>query len=95
MTSICSLSGETGFLPDKMINNNSLSGERLLPPDKAIPKKVAQGADKVWALLAACPGCLLNFQRQGSEVGVGGRGAEEDGEVSWLDGPPLGGTPAL
>ena len=39
--------------------------------------------------------CLLNFQREGSEVGVCGGGAEEDGEIAWLDGPPLGGTPAL
>ena len=39
--------------------------------------------------------CLLNFQRQRSEVGVGGGGAEEDGEIAWLDGPLFGCSPAL
>ena len=39
--------------------------------------------------------CLLNFQLEGCEVGVGGGGAEKNCEVSRLDGPLFGGSPAL
>ena len=56
---------------------------------------MAQGADEARAWSADRLVCLLNFQREGSEVGVCGGGAEEDCEIAWLDGPLLGGTPAL
>ena len=39
--------------------------------------------------------CLLNFQLEGCEVGVGGGGAEKNCEVSRLYGPLFGGSPAL
>ena len=56
---------------------------------------MAQGADEAMAWLTDRLVCLLNFQREGSEVGVRGGGAEEDGEIAWLYGPLFGGTPAL
>ena len=50
---------------------------------------MAQGADEAMAWLTDRLVCLLNFQREGSEVGVRGGGAEEDGEISRFDGPLL------